>query len=78
MANAFSIYNRDVLKWIVIGAILILLGSALAFAGTGSVLVFPFDNESNDRNLDWIGEGISELIIERLQSEPDLYVLQRD
>ena len=66
------------LKRIFVGAILILLGSAFASGSTGTVLVFPFDNESNDRNLDWINEGISELIIERLQSEPDLYVFQRD
>jgi tetratricopeptide (TPR) repeat protein/TolB-like protein len=67
-----------VFKRILVGAILILLVTAAAFAGTATVLVFPFDNESNDRNLDWIGEGVSELIIERLQSEPDLYVFQRD
>lgn len=66
------------LKRILTGVVLLMLGSALAFAGTGTVLVFPFDNEANDRNLDWIGEGISELMIERLQSEPDLYVFQRD
>ncbi|MBI4475213.1 MAG: hypothetical protein HY646_21295 [Acidobacteria bacterium] len=31
--------------------------------------MFPFENASSDRNLDWIGEGIAELINERLQSE---------
>jgi len=54
------------------------MGSAFASAETGTVLVFPFENQSSDRNLDWIGEGVSELIIERLQSEPGLYVFQRD
>ncbi len=66
------------LKRILIGVLLLLFGSTLALSATTTVLVFPFDNESNDRNLDWIGAGISELMIERLQSEPDLYVFQRD
>lgn len=43
-----------------------------------TVLVFPFENLSNDRNLDWIGEGIAELMIERLQSEPGIYVFPRE
>lgn len=58
---------------------------ALAFAATNAaradsstVLVFPFENLSNDRSLDWIGEGISELIIERLQPEPGVYVYSRE
>lgn len=55
-----------------------MVGTALAFANTSTILVFTFENQSADRNLDWIGEGIAELIIERLQSEPELSVLQRD
>lgn len=42
------------------------------------MLVFPFENLSNDRTLDWIGEGIAELIIARLQPEPGVYVFSRD
>ena len=65
-------------RHILIIAILAVLGSAQVFADTGSVLVFPFENQSSDRNLDWIGEGIAELIIERLAAEPGLYVMQRE
>jgi tetratricopeptide (TPR) repeat protein/TolB-like protein len=67
-----------VFRSIFTGVILILLGSTLVFADAGTVLVFPFENQSSDRNLDWIGEGIADLIIERLQAEPGLYVFQRD
>ena len=35
---------------------------------SGTVLVFPFENESGIASLDWLGEGISELTIERLQN----------
>jgi len=67
-----------VVRHIILSVILLLFGSTLACAETGTVLVFPFENQSNERNLDWISEGISELIIGRLQSEPGLYVFQRD
>jgi tetratricopeptide (TPR) repeat protein/TolB-like protein len=67
-----------VLKQIVIAALAVLTASTIAFSGPGTVLVFPFDNQSGDRNLDWIGEGISELIIDRLQSEPAVYAFQRE
>jgi tetratricopeptide (TPR) repeat protein/TolB-like protein len=43
-----------------------------------SVLVFAFENQTDDRNIDWIGTGLSELVVERLASEPDLYVFNRD
>ena len=65
-------------RHLLFGVILILLFTTLALADGGSVLTFPFENESTDRNLDWLGEGISELMIDRLQSEPGLYVLFRD
>jgi tetratricopeptide (TPR) repeat protein/TolB-like protein len=58
--------------------ILLLLLQPAAFGDSGTVLVFPFENQTSDRNLDWIGEGAASLIIERLQAEPDLYVFQRD
>ncbi len=73
-----SIYNRLVLRSFGLAAILITLLSPPVFADKGTVLVFPFENQSEDRNLDWIGQGISELIIERLRSEPELYVFDRD
>src|SRR2546425_4938715 len=55
-----------------------LLGAGQVRADSSTVLVFPFENASNDRTLDWIGEGISELIIERLQPEPDVYAFSRE
>jgi len=39
-------------------------------------LVFPFENESRMANLDWLGEGLSELTAERLQDR-DVNVLSR-
>lgn len=39
-------------------------------------LVFPFENESRMANLDWLGEGMSELTAERL-GERHFYVLSR-
>jgi tetratricopeptide (TPR) repeat protein/TolB-like protein len=55
----------------------------LAVTGTAraesiTVLVFPFENLSNDRTLDWIGEGISELIFERFQPEFGVYASPRE
>src|SRR6266481_5334931 len=41
-------------------------------------MVFPFENATNDRTLDWLSEGISELMIERLQSEPGVYTFSRE
>ena len=47
--------------------LVVLAGPVQARADSTTVLVFPFENASNDRTLDWIGEGVAELIIERLQ-----------
>jgi len=55
-----------------------LVAGAAARAEAGTVLVFPFENFSNDRSLDWLGEGISELFVERLQLDPGTYVFPRD
>src|ERR1700722_12659002 len=32
-----------------------------------TILIFPFENESRMANLDWLGEGLSELTSERLE-----------
>jgi len=53
-------------------------GAGQARADSGTVLVFPFENGSSDRTLDWIGEGISELITERLQPEAGVYTFSRE
>src|SRR5262245_14603823 len=57
---------------------LVLGFASIAQADSSTVLIFPFENLSSDRSLDWIGEGISELIIERLQREPAVYVYSRE
>jgi len=49
-----------------------------AYANPESVLVFALENQTDDRNIDWIGTGLSELIIERLSVEHDLYIFNRD
>lgn len=38
-------------------------------AHSGILLVFPFENDSRVASLDWLGEGLSELTIERLQDK---------
>src|SRR5262249_29620839 len=43
-----------------------------------TVLVFGFENQTGDHNIDWIGEGLSDLISDRLFSENELYVFNRD
>jgi tetratricopeptide (TPR) repeat protein len=56
----------------------VLGAAARAHAGSSTVVIFPFDNLSADRTIDWIGEGISEIMIERLQPEAGLYVSSRE
>jgi len=51
---------------------------AVLCAQQTTVLVNAFDNQTSDRNLDWIGEGISLLIGERLTAQPQLYVFGLD
>ena len=69
----FLIYLAPILVVLVI-----LAGPVQARADSTTVLVFPFENASNDRTLDWIGEGVAELIIERLQPEAGLYIFPRE
>jgi tetratricopeptide (TPR) repeat protein len=47
-------------------------------AQTTTVLIHAFENQTSDRNLDWIGEGLAVLIGERLTAQPQLYVFGRD
>ncbi len=54
------------------------LATSATHADSSTVLVFPFENLSSDRTLDWIGEGIAELIIQRLQPEPGVYVFSHE
>jgi tetratricopeptide (TPR) repeat protein len=57
---------------------LVLGATGIAHADSGTVLVFPFENLSNDRTIDWIGEGISELINQRLQPDRGVYIFSRE
>jgi len=56
----------------------VLGATSIARADSSTVLLFPFENQSNDRTLDWIGEGISELINQRLQHESGVYITSRE
>jgi tetratricopeptide (TPR) repeat protein/TolB-like protein len=67
-----------VLSRILIYIAIIVAIPAAARADSNTVLVFPFENLTGDRTLDWIGEGISELVYGRLQTEPGVYVLSRE
>ena len=59
--------------------LLVVLGSTPALAADRTtVLVVSFENHTSDRNIEWIGEGLATLIIERLNAEPGLYVFGRD
>src|SRR5262245_12603694 len=71
-------YNQDVLGRILIYLAITLAVTSAAQADSSTVLVLPFENLSDDRTLDWIGEGISELIISRLQTEPGVYTFSRE
>jgi len=71
-------YNQGVLRRILIYLAVTLGVTSAARADSSTVLVFPFENLSDDRTLDWIGEGISELIIGRLQTEPGVYTFSRE
>ncbi len=74
-------YNDRVLTRIVAAIAACCVALALppvSLAGPTTVLVFPFDNQTDDRNIDWIGTGLSELVTERLSAEHDLYVFNRE
>src|ERR1051326_1914582 len=74
----FPHYNHRVLRHLLIYLAVTVAGASTVWADSSTVLVFPFENQSNDRTLDWIGEGISEVIIGRLQPEPGVYVFSHE
>jgi tetratricopeptide (TPR) repeat protein len=51
--------------------------TASAASHLETLLVFPFENESRMANLDWLGEGLSELTAERLRDR-EVNVLSRE
>src|SRR5215217_7517358 len=75
----FSVFTRIIAVSTV--CLAMLFGLVLPLSSSpnpGSVLVFAFENQTDDRNIDWIGTGLSELVIERLTAERDLYIFNRD
>ena len=70
-------YNEAVLSRILIYGVLLVAVSTPSFAQSKTILVFPFENQTADRNIDWLGEGLPELILDRLSSERTLYVFDR-
>jgi tetratricopeptide (TPR) repeat protein/TolB-like protein len=67
-----------VLRRTLIYVALVVGAAGVAHADSSTVLVFPFENLSSDRTIDWIGEGVSELINQRLQPEPGVYIFSRE
>jgi len=65
-------------KMVCLATLLFLAVPSTARAGPESVLVFAFENQTVDRNIDWIGTGLSDLVVERLSAERDLYIFNRD
>jgi tetratricopeptide (TPR) repeat protein/TolB-like protein len=57
---------------------LLLVVSTPAVAEAKTLLVLPFENQTDDRNMDWLGEGITQLIADRLSGNSDVYVFDRD
>jgi TolB-like protein len=51
---------------------------ASAQAAQRTVLVLPFENQTGNPGVDWLGEGVADLTIERLEAEPALYTFSRD
>jgi small neutral amino acid transporter SnatA (MarC family) len=61
------VFTRIIAVSIVCLATLIGLAMPLpASPNSESVLVFAFENQTDDRNIDWIGAGLSELVVDRL------------
>ncbi|HLQ78233.1 MAG TPA: tetratricopeptide repeat protein [Terriglobia bacterium] len=75
-----SVFNRIAAVFAVCAVSYIVAFAAplSASADSNSVLVFCFENQTDDRNIDWIGTGISEMVLERLAAERSLYVFNRD
>ena len=77
--------GNTALLWALFGlALLLVIGLAIfrAFSGTptgmiGSLAVLPFENTQNDPEIDYLGDGIAETLINRLSPLPQLAVMAR-
>ncbi len=89
--NMFSRINQRPLLFLILTAIfltLIVFTSSLfkrqssisadAPETTQSIAVLPFSNESGDPNLDYLSDGLSESILDRLSQLPQLKVIARN
>lgn len=56
----------------------LLLNGLPLYGQRTTVLVNPFENQTGDRRLDWIGEGLATAIADRLTPNRQLYVFGRD
>jgi len=56
----------------------IALMPSFVFAQRTTVLINAFENQTADRSLNWIGEGLPSLLVERLTAQPQLYVFGLD
>jgi hypothetical protein len=64
------VFTRIIAVSIVCMATLSCLAMPLsARSGPATVLVFAFENQTDDRNIDWIGTGLSDLVVERLTAD---------
>jgi tetratricopeptide (TPR) repeat protein len=68
---------RRIFSAIGAAAVILLMPPVLSAQRT-TVLVNAFENQTGDRSLDWIGEGLSVLLGERLTAQPQLYVFGLD
>ena len=48
-----------------------------AAAEPTSLAVLPFENTARDTELDWLGDGLSEMLTYDLSQSPDLDILSR-
>ncbi|HEX4998052.1 MAG TPA: tetratricopeptide repeat protein [Terriglobia bacterium] len=55
-----------------------LMAPVAAMAGNVTVLVLPFENETGDPNLDWLGEGFADMMVDGLKDDPGVHVFTRD
>jgi tetratricopeptide (TPR) repeat protein len=68
---------RRIFSAVLAAAVIVMMPSVLSAQRT-TVLVNAFENQTGDRSLDWIGEGLSVLLGERLTAQSQLYVFGLD